>query len=107
VAAGVYLGFGLLDGRPEPVAAELLGGLPFLVIAVGWARATALLGAAWIAHGLWDAAPELGVVTTGVPGGYPGVCLGWDAALGAAALAWARSGVRGRPRIGSSASPEA
>jgi hypothetical protein len=91
VAAGIYVGFGLQDGRPGSIAAQLLGGLPFVTVAVLWPRAIAVLGVAWLGHGLWDGAHELGLLATRVPAWYPGVCLGWDLVLGAAALVWARA----------------
>lgn len=90
VAAGIYVGFGLQDGRPGQVVVQLLGALPFIVVAVFWPQAVGLLGMAWIAHGLWDGVHELGLVGTRVPSWYPAACLGWDVVLGAAGLRWGR-----------------
>jgi hypothetical protein len=88
VAAGIYVGYGLQDGRPDQIAVQMLGALPFVIVAAGWPRAIALLGIAWLCHGLWDGAHELGLIRTALPSWYPGACLGVDLVLGAAALTW-------------------
>jgi hypothetical protein len=89
VAAGIYIGFGLADGRPLHAGIQALGAAPFLVVAAGWPRAIGLLACAWIAHGAWDLAHQLGGIGTAVPDWYPAVCLAWDVVLGSAALRWA------------------
>ena len=88
VAAGIYVGYGLQDGRPSQVALQLLGALPFIVVAATWPQAVWLLGIAWLTHGVWDGVHELRVVDTRVPSWYAGACLGWDVVLGAAAVHW-------------------
>lgn len=89
VAAGIYVGFGLQDGRPGQVLLQVLGAVPFIVLATRPSRTIALLGVAWLAHGLWDGLHEFGLLPTTLPSWYPAVCLGWDVVLGAAALRWA------------------
>lgn len=89
VAAGIYIGYGLQDGRPGQIATQILGALPFVVVAATWPRAVGILGFAWLAHGLWDGAHELGLVATMVPSWYPAACFGLDMVLGTAALVWA------------------
>ena len=90
VTAGIYLGFGLLDGRPGQIAVQIAGALPF--VAAGWLSRgrLAVLGVAWMAHGLWDGVHELGVMRTIIPSWYAAACLGLDFAVGAVALRWAR-----------------
>lgn len=95
VAAGIYVGYGLQDGRPAQIAVQVLGALPFVLVAAAWPRAIALLGAAWLCHGLWDGAHELGWIPTALPSWYPGACLGWDLVLGAVALMWGTRRVPG------------
>ena len=90
IAAGIYLGFGLQDGRPAHAAIQTLGALPFVVVAVLWPRAVGLMGVAWLAHGAWDAVHQLGLVQTRIPSWYPGACMGLDLVLGASAVAWGR-----------------
>jgi hypothetical protein len=91
VAAGIYLGFGLRDGRPAQAVVQALGALPFLAVAAGWPRAVRLLGIAWLAHGAWDGLHELGVLATTIPSWYPGMCFAWDVVVGLTALVWARA----------------
>jgi hypothetical protein len=90
VAAGIYLGFGLLDGRPAQLALQVAGALPFVAAAWLSAGRVGLLGIAWLAHGAWDGVHELGWVETSIPSWYAAACLGIDFAVGAAALLWAR-----------------
>lgn len=88
VAAGIYVGYGLQDGRPSHAVLQTLGALPFIAVAARWPQAVGLLGIAWLAHGVWDGVHEFGVVGTRVPSWYPAACLGLDAVLGVAALRW-------------------
>jgi len=103
VAAGIYVGYGLQDGRPSQALLQLLGALPFIVVAATWPRAVGLLGIAWLAHGVWDGVHELRVVDTMVPSWYAGACLGWDVVLGAAAVHWGHA-LRGRGAVTSAVS---
>lgn len=89
LAAGIYLGYGLRDGRSSQALVQILGALPFVVAAAGWPQAIRLLGIAWIAHGAWDGLHEFGVVGTTLPSWYPGMCFAWDMVVGVAALVWA------------------
>ena len=91
VAAGIYVGYGLQDGRPSQAVLQLVGAFPFVVVATRWPQAVGLLGVAWLTHGLWDGLHELRVVNTSVPSWYAGACLGWDIVLGAAAVLWGRT----------------
>ena len=91
VAAGIYVGYGLQDGRPSQAALQLLGALPFVVVAATWPQKIGLLGIAWLAHGVWDFVHELRVVDTRVPGWYAGACLGIDLVLAAASVYWGRA----------------
>ncbi len=91
VAAGIYVGFGLQDGRPKHAFTEVLVALPFIAAAIWWPHAVRVLAIAWLAHGLVDGLHLLGVVGTRVPYWYPGACLGWDVVLGLAGLHWANA----------------
>jgi hypothetical protein len=88
VAAGIYVGFGLRDGRPEEAIVQILGAVPFLVVAAWWPRDVGLQGAGWIAHGAWDAGHGLHIVGTTVPAWYPAACAAVDVVLGGIALYW-------------------
>ena len=90
VAAGIYLGFGLLDGRPGQLALQVAGALPFVAAAWLSGGRLGLLGIAWLAHGAWDGVHELGLVQTSIPSWYAAACLGVDVLVGAVALRWAR-----------------
>lgn len=91
VAASIYVGYGLADGRWQHAVVQVLGALPFVTLV--WARPKALgvLGMGWIVHGAWDVAHGIGVVGTLVPPWYPWACAGVDVAVGLAAFVWARA----------------
>jgi hypothetical protein len=91
VAAGIYVGFGLQDGRPRFAFAEFLAGVPFVAAALWWPHAIHVLAVAWLAHGVVDGLHLAGFVGTRVPDWYPGACLGLDVVLGLAALRWANA----------------
>lgn len=100
VAAGIYVGFGLQDGRPQHALWEALAALAFIAVAVQAPHAIRLMGIAWLAHGAWDAVHMVGIVDTRIPHWYPGACLGWDVVVGLAGLYWAKYADANRSRAG-------
>ena len=89
LTAGIYLGFGLLDGRPREQAAETVVALAFLAVAVlGAWGSPFLLALGWIAHVGWDLLHHDHGVRTRIAGWVPPFCLAYDLALAAAILAW-------------------
>ena len=82
--AGVYLGFAVADGRPSGIAIQGVTMLAFAVVAyVGVEEgSTTLIGAGWIAHGLWDAIHHEHRGPTEVRTWYPPFCATADLAIG-------------------------
>lgn len=91
VAASIYVGFGLADGRWQHAVVQVLGALPFVALAGTRPKALGALGVGWTVHGAWDVAHGTGVVGTLVPPWYAWACAGVDLALGWAAFVWARA----------------
>jgi hypothetical protein len=85
---GVYLGFGLADGRRSALlvqAGELLG---FTALAaLGIQRdSPGLLGVGWLSHPIWDALHYGGRGPTRVRSWFPPFCISYDVALAAPLL---------------------
>jgi len=90
LTAGIYMGFGFLDGRPLQKALEVAVGLAFLAAALVGAQGRPLvLAGAWVAHVAWDLAhhPRRGV-TTEIARWVPPFCLVYDLAIAAAIVLW-------------------
>jgi hypothetical protein len=85
---GVYLGFGVADGRRSALlvqTGELLGFTALAALAVQ-RDSPGLLGAGWLAHPVWDALHYRGRGPTRVRSWYPPLCIGYDVALAAPLL---------------------
>lgn len=85
---GVYLGFGVADGRRSALlvqAGELLGFTTLAAVAVQ-RDSPGLLGAGWLAHPIWDALHYQGRGPTRVRPWFPAFCVGYDLALAAPLL---------------------
>ena len=81
--ATIYVGTGLADGRLAGAIIEIVVAVVFLAVAVlGRWYSPALLGAGWIAHGLWDAAHHPRGFPSPIPRWYPPLCLVYDAVVG-------------------------
>lgn len=85
---GVYLGFGVADGRRSALlvqAGELLAFTALAAVAVQ-RDSPGLLGAGWLAHPIWDALHYRGRGPTRVRSWFPAFCVGYDLALAAPLL---------------------
>ncbi len=91
ITAGVYLGFGLLDGRLKQISIELAGILFFLGLAVAglklWPYA---LAAGFFLHGFWDAAHHARDIQTKMVRWWRPSCMAYDWVVGAFIVAWWR-----------------
>jgi Family of unknown function (DUF6010) len=85
----VYLGFAVADGRPSAIAAQAASASAFLWIAYAGVQteSTALLGAGFLAHGVWDAVHHHGHGPTKVRAWYPPFCVVADVAIAIPLLA--------------------
>jgi len=85
----IYIGFGLRDGRPGIVTLEILTGSLFLVAAaIGLTVNPWIIPAAFVAHGLWDAAHHR-LIDTAMPRWYIPFCAVYDFVFAAGlALIW-------------------
>jgi hypothetical protein len=81
--AWIYIGFAIADGRPSAIAAQAASGAAFLWIAYAGVQteSTALVGAGFLAHGLWDALHHEGHGPTAVRTWYPPFCVAADVAI--------------------------
>lgn len=84
----VYVVFALVDGSGDIAGKELVAGLPWLFagIALLWFKvpySTAIVGAFWLLHAIYDVAHDELFVNPGVPGWYPLACFGTDVVIGA------------------------
>jgi hypothetical protein len=80
---GVYLGFGVADGRRSALlvqAGELLGFTALAALAIQ-RDSPGLLGAGWLAHPIWDALHYGGRGPTRVRSWFPAFCVSYDVAL--------------------------
>lgn len=92
----VYALFALSVGEVGLAGAELLWGLPYLVLgALAWRRplAPSLVAALWLIHAPYDVFHHLLVDNPGVWAIYPSLCAAYDLVMTAAAL---RRAVAGR-----------
>ncbi len=83
----IYVWFALLDNSGANASRELLAGLPWIVggvVLLGYRvpHATAIVGALWILHGVYDVVHDQLFTNPGVPDWYPLACLGTDAVVG-------------------------
>ncbi len=91
ITAGVYLGFGLLDGRSKEIVIELVGVLIFLGLAVAGLKLWAyFLAAGFFLHGFWDAAHHAKGIRTKIARWWRPSCLAYDWIVGAFIVAWWR-----------------
>ena len=82
--AGVYLGFAVADGRTSAIAIQVVSLLAFVIVAyIGITEdSLALIGAGWIAHGVWDAIHHEHHGPTEVKTWYPPFCATADLVVG-------------------------
>jgi hypothetical protein len=82
--AGVYVGFAVADGRTSAIAVQSAALLVFVAVAaVGIVEGSnALIGAGWIAHGVWDAIHHEHHGPTEVKTWYPPFCATADLVVG-------------------------
>jgi hypothetical protein len=81
--AAVYAGSSLAEGGIPVFAAEMIGVVAFIVVALfGRWGSPAILAAGYSAHGAWDAIHHLGVISTFLPDWYAPFCLGYDGIVG-------------------------
>ncbi len=83
----VYVFFALADNSGANASRELLAGLPWIlggVVLLGYRvpHATAMVGALWILHAVYDVAHDVLFTNPGVPGWYPLACFGTDVVIG-------------------------
>jgi hypothetical protein len=84
---GLYIGFGVSDGRWGLVALESTVGFAFLILAFAAATGSALLVAiGYFAHGVWDVLHHPRAVPTRVAPWYPPLCAVYDWIFAAAFL---------------------
>lgn len=87
--AGIYLGFGITDGRRGPQAAEFVGFLAYGALGLAGLWITPLaLAAGWLLHPLWDLAHHGGLLRADVREWVIPFCLVYDVLVGVAVLAW-------------------
>jgi hypothetical protein len=79
VIGGIYIGFGIADGRLSAIAVEATQAGLFFAIALGgvWHSWWCLV-AGYFAHGLWDCAHHSHGVPTNVPAWYVPACVVYD-----------------------------
>ena len=80
----VYFGFGVADGRPSAIGAQVLSAGVFLAIGFlgAYHESTALLGAGYIAHAGWDWLHHNDHGPTHVRTWYPPFCVVADVVIG-------------------------
>ena len=81
---GVYLGFAVADGRISAIAIQAVSFAGFVIVAyIGIEEGSkAVIGAGWIAHGLWDALHHEHHGPTEVKTWYPPFCATADLVVG-------------------------
>jgi hypothetical protein len=82
--AGVYVGFGVADGRTSAIAIQTVSMFAFAIVAyIGIEESSkALIGAGWVAHGFWDAIHHEHDGPTEVKTWYPPFCATADLVIG-------------------------
>jgi hypothetical protein len=88
VLPGLYALFALSTREPGVLIKEMLYGIPFLVAGLAFTfasvrRSAVVVGAFWIAHGLYDVTHGALFANPGVPGWYPVWCCSVDVVVGA------------------------
>jgi hypothetical protein len=80
----VYIGFATADGRPTAIAVQAASAAAFLWIAYAAVQldSDVLLGAGFLAHGVWDAIHHEGHGPTRVRTWYPPFCAVADVVIG-------------------------
>ena len=84
----LYASFALRIGEQPLVFKEMIYGIPFIVVGLVFALvssrySTAVVGAFWIIHGLYDVMHTQFFTNPGVPGWYPAFCFTVDVVIGA------------------------
>ena len=81
---GVYLGFAIGDGRTSAIAIQATSMLAFAIVAyIGIEEGSkAVIGAGWVAHGVWDALHHEHHGPTEVKTWYPPFCATADLVVG-------------------------
>ena len=88
--AGIYVGFAVVNDRPQQIVLQLLVAILFAVFAtVAWLVNPFWLAAGYAAHGLWDIAHHLRLSKLSFPRWYIPLCAAYDLAAGVGlALIW-------------------
>lgn len=77
--AGVYVGFGLADGRARERRIELIVGLVFLLVAAfGLWTSALVIGLGFFVHGIWDLLHHPRRIATMVSSWFPPFCALYD-----------------------------
>ncbi|NQD38590.1 hypothetical protein HPT27_16320 [Permianibacter sp. IMCC34836] len=84
----LYASFALYAGAPAIGVTEMLYGIPYVVAGLVFAtvsirHSAVVVGALWIAHGLYDLVHDRLITNAGVPDGYPVFCFTVDVIVGA------------------------
>ena len=81
---GIYVGFALLDGRPQVIIRECAVAAAFAAFAAFCLlHAPLALPLGYVAHGLWDALHHERGLTLAMPRGYVPLCAVYDVLAGA------------------------
>ena len=87
--AGVYLGFGVADGRVRNMILETTVVAVFIALAIiGFKFSLLILALAYFAHGVWDFLHHPRVITTKVAAWYPPFCAVYDWSIAAFILTY-------------------
>lgn len=81
VAAAVYIGFALFNGKVHNVLIEVVGlGLFTSIAYAGMRKKPSLLVWGWMLHLSWDLLlhPVMGNISSHAPWWYPSICIGFD-----------------------------
>jgi hypothetical protein len=81
--AWVYIGFAIAEGRPSSIAVQIVAGAAFLLAACYGALwdSPQMLGAGFLAHGIWDCVHHNDHGPTHVRAWYPPFCAVADLVL--------------------------
>lgn len=84
----LYAFFALQAGEQAVGVKEMIYGVPFFVVGLGFAfvsvrQSAVVVGAFWILHGLYDLTHSQFITNAGVPGWYPVFCFSVDVVIGA------------------------
>lgn len=84
---GIYTFFALHAGEQAVGVREMIYGVPYVVVGLGFAfisvrQSAVVVGIFWLLHGLYDLVHGQVITNPGVPGWYPIFCFVVDAVIG-------------------------